>query len=502
MRRGEPVRGEEGTATHARVAVPFQLESLLLADVVGNHPFGGTPGRQLGQVIIRSAWFDVVLFQHIDQFWKGRSDPDTFLVLHSPYALDQHFLDAEGQVFLDLLVSGFVQIHEDGEERSLSVGRHKGDYLVLDGLDALFDLLAQPFLDNFTLQLLGRRDAEQFELFLCALLDPLSADVDEGGQVLEGNRLASILVRGYLRDDLGGDVAGGGKAVRALDLGAADHRSVLQHVVQVDQVAVVHVLGVVVGVVEMDDSFLVRLDDFLGKQQAAGDVLGDFSCHIVALDAVDHRILVAVFLLDLLVLAFQKREDPGVGGVGMAGQGAVVTIADVGTGHLVCPRPHQLGLDHVLDLLHRGGPPAFQTTFGDGIGNLLDPGIVQFRSGYCLVCLADGDGNLVSVELDFRPVAFNDFHAVSQYTWLYFPRGDLTLTVAYQWRILTSLLRSRKQTQYSTEPYLRLLGLVLHRYYTPYIVLYKFYMKGPNSWFRNGKGPAQGGKVSSCQVPA
>ena len=51
------------------------------------------------------------------------------------------------------------------------------------------------------------------------------------------------------------------KRVRLFNQSAADDRAVLQHIVQIDEVAVVHVLGIVVGIVEVDDALLMRLDD-------------------------------------------------------------------------------------------------------------------------------------------------------------------------------------------------------------------------------------------------
>ena len=53
-----------------------------------------------------------------------------------------------------------------------------------------------------------------------------------------------------------------------LDEGAGDDRAVLEHVLQVDQVAVVHMLGEIIGVVEVDDALVVRVDDVLGQQHA------------------------------------------------------------------------------------------------------------------------------------------------------------------------------------------------------------------------------------------
>ena len=56
-----------------------------------------------------------------------------------------------------------------------------------------------------------------------------------------------------------------------LDERAGDDGAVLQHVLQVDQVAVVHMLGEVVGVVEVDDALVVGLHDV--RPAAAGGMV-------------------------------------------------------------------------------------------------------------------------------------------------------------------------------------------------------------------------------------
>ncbi len=119
----------------------------------------------------------------------------------------------------------------------------------------------------------------------------------------QADTLAAVLVGSHLSDDLSGDIAGGGKAVGPLNLGAGDDRAVLQHILQVDQVAVVHVLRKVVGIVEVDQALIVCLDDLRVQQQAGGQVFGDLTSHIVALDAVHGGVLVGILLLDFLVLA-------------------------------------------------------------------------------------------------------------------------------------------------------------------------------------------------------
>ena len=185
--------------------------------------------------------------------------------------------------------------------------------------------------------------------------DLLAAHVDEGREVRERDGLAAVLAGGNLGDDLRGDVAGGGEAVRALDERAGDHGAVLQHVLEVDEVAVVHVLREVVRVVEVDDALVVGLHDVGGEQLAHREVLGDLAGHVVALDR-DHRgVLVGVLLLDLLVVALDEREDLVVGGVLVALLVLHVAVDDVLAGHLKVVERHQLVLDEVLDLLDGDG---------------------------------------------------------------------------------------------------------------------------------------------------
>ena len=154
-----------------------------------------------------------------------------------------------------------------------------------------------------------------FHLRADAAADLFAADLHKGRQVRQGNRLAAVLVGGDLRDDLRGDIAGGGEAVRALDQRAGDDRAVLEHILQIDQVAVVHMLGVIIGVVKMDDALLVRLNDILGQQQAVGDISGNLARHIIALRGVDDGVLVGVFLLGLFVVALDQAQDLVIGGI-------------------------------------------------------------------------------------------------------------------------------------------------------------------------------------------
>ena len=68
-----------------------------------------------------------------------------------------------------------------------------------------------------------------------------------------------------------------------------------------------HMLGKVVGVVEVDETLLVSLDDLGVQQQAGSQVFGDLTGHIVALYAVHGGVIVGVLLLDLDVYKRQGR---------------------------------------------------------------------------------------------------------------------------------------------------------------------------------------------------
>ena len=160
----------------------------------------------------------------------------------------------------------------------------------------------------------------------------------------QADALTAILVGSHLCNDLGSDVAGGREAVGLLNIGAGDDGAVLEHIVQIDEVTVVHVLGKIVGVVEVDKAFLMRLNDLRVQQQAGSQVFGDLTGHIVALDAVDGGVLVGVLLLDFLVLALDQAEDALVGGVGLALEALDIAVGDIVAGDVMGLDVHELVL--------------------------------------------------------------------------------------------------------------------------------------------------------------
>ena len=408
---GEPVGGQEGAAAHAGVHVALQLQHFLGGDVVGHHAAGGTLGGQLGQVPVGGVLVDVVLLQHVDQLGEGGGDPHALLVLHALVALLQSLLDDEGQVLPLLLVLGLPQVHVHRDKGGLAVGGQQGQHLVLDGLDAPAHLVPQPGLHQLLDLLPGGLDAQGLHLLLHQPADLSPAHVHKGGQMGQGDGLAAVLVGGHLGDDLGGDVAGGGEAVGPLDESVGDDGAVLQHVLQVHQVAVVHVLGVVVGVVEVDDALPVGLHDVGGEQQPLAEVPGDLPGHVVPLGGVHHRVLVGVLLLGLLVAALDETEDLLVGGVALSNQRADIAVGDVVLGDLVGAVGHDLGLHQILNLLHGGGAVHLLAAELHRLRDTLDldrrhPRVLS--NG--VVGLGDSGNDLRNVEDHLRAVPLHNFH--------------------------------------------------------------------------------------------
>ena len=219
------------------------------------------------------------------------------------------------------------------------------------------------------------------------------------------------------------------------DHGARDDGTVLQHILQVHKVAVVHMLGEIVHVVEVDNALLMGLHDVGGEKHPLCQVLGDLARHVVPLDGVDLGILVGVLLHDLLVVGLDEGEDLLVGGVGLADQGAGVAVTDVALGGLVGAGLHDLSLHQLLDLLHGQGPVKAGGNFLDAVGDGPDLGGGQLPgTGGGRIGLGHGGKNFLGVEQYLLAAALDDFHSGGlpslRYLWQggRFPKGGPACT--------------------------------------------------------------------------
>ena len=308
---------------------------------------------------------NVIVLEYIDKLGECRGNPNAGLVLNALVALAKRLLHDHGKVVLLLRRTGLVKIHKDRHERRLAVGGHKGHDLILNRLNAATDLVTQAVLNNLA-DLFGRcGNAELLELAGDLAANLLAAHLDERGKMGQRNRLAAVLGGSNLSDNLRRDVAGGREAVRLLDQRARDNGAVLEHVLQVHQVAVVHVLSKVIRIMEVDQALIMGVHDLLRQQHALGQVLGNLAGHIVALNGVDGRVLVGVLLLDLFVIALNQRQDLVIGRVLLALQALNIAIDDVVAGNLVAVETHDLVLDQILDLLDRNGVARVLACLGD-----------------------------------------------------------------------------------------------------------------------------------------
>ena len=365
---------QETAATHAGVAIAvagslalrqLELAHLLLGDVIGHHALGGALGSQLGQVEVRGILVNVIVLEYIDKLGECRGNPHAGLVLNALIALTKRLLHNHGKVMLLLGRTGLIKIHEDRHERRLTIGGHKGHDLILNRLDTATDLVTQAVLNNLA-DLFGRcGNAELLELAGDLATNLLTAHLNERGEMGQRDGLAAVLGGSNLGDNLRRNIAGSREAVRFFDQCARDNSTVLEHILQVHQVAVMHVLGKVVRIMEVNQALIVSIHNLLGQQHTLSQVLGDLAGHVVTLNGIDGRVLIGVLLLDLFVVALDQRQNLVVGRVLLALQALNIAIDDVVAGNLVAVETHNLVLDQILDLLDRNGVARVLACLGD-----------------------------------------------------------------------------------------------------------------------------------------
>ena len=159
---------------------------------------------------------------------------------------------------------------------------------------------------------------------------------------------------------------------------------------------------------EVDGSLVVGLGDDIGQQQTAGQVPAHLAGDVVPLGGGDHGVLVGVLLGQLLVLVAQQGQDGLVGGVGLAHQGPVIAVDDIGFGQVELVLLHQPLLHQVLDILHQH-PGAFEGL--DAVDHRVDAVTGQpLLGGYRCIGLLYGTDDLAPVVIDDVSVSLDDFH--------------------------------------------------------------------------------------------
>ncbi len=201
--------------------------------------------------------------------------------------------------------------------------------------------------------------------------------------------------------------------MRLRDHGLGNHRTVLQHILEVHQITVVLLLGKIVRIMKMNDSLIMRIHNILRKKDTAGKVLGNLSCHIVPLRRIDRGILVGVLLVHLLVDLIDQSEDSVVRGIGLPGELPLITVTDILLRDLISAHLHDALLNHILDVLDAGRVRHVADLARDLIGNRDDLILIQLMNPVNLfVRLADRVRDLLDFKRNLLSVPFYDicFH--------------------------------------------------------------------------------------------
>ena len=188
--------------------------------------------------------------------------------------------------------------------------------------------------------------------------------------------------------------------MRLLYHSLTDHCAVLKHILQIHKVAVMHMLRIVVSIMEVNDPFLIGIDNLLREQKTCRDITAYLSCHVVTLHAVDYRVLVGVLLLDLLIIAFNEAEDPVICCICLSHQRPLVTVSYIAFSYLECTVCHDLVLDHILNLFNRDRPSEFLASVFNIISCFLYLGRRKLMCDIRIICLCYSSYDLIYIEIN------------------------------------------------------------------------------------------------------
>ena len=124
-------------------------------------------------MIVPASRTNIVLLKHINKLRECRCHPNSALILYTLISLSYHLFYNKCKVFFFLLILCFIQIHKYCNERSLTVGSHQSDHLILYCLYTLGDFLTKSVLYDFFFSLIG--NTQTIHLSFHLITDLLSA---------------------------------------------------------------------------------------------------------------------------------------------------------------------------------------------------------------------------------------------------------------------------------------------------------------------------------------
>ena len=165
-------------------------------------------------------------------------------------------------------------------------------------------------------------------------------------------RLSAVLVARHLRHNLRRHVASRKETVGLLNQRLTDYRPVLEHIGKVNQITVMLLLGKIIGIMKMNDSFFVCIHNLCRKQHSLRQILADFPRHIIPLGRINHRVLIRILLRDLLVNILYQGKYPVIRRIRLTLQLPSVTVTHILLCHFITAHLHNSALNHILNIFY------------------------------------------------------------------------------------------------------------------------------------------------------
>ena len=206
---------------------------------------------------------NVVFLKEIKKFWKRRSNPNTLLIFCSLNTLFQNFFNNHCKISFGLFILGFIEVHTNRNKRSLAITCKQCVYLILNCLNTTFYLFLNAFVCNFLNKCIEIINISSCKLLCNFLTDSLSTNFNKWSKMSQCNRLTTILIACNLCHNLCADIASCCKTMRFFNQCIIYNSSILQHIFQIPQVTVVHVLCKIICIMKMNDTCSVSFHDIM-----------------------------------------------------------------------------------------------------------------------------------------------------------------------------------------------------------------------------------------------
>ena len=280
----------------------------------------------------------------------------------------------------------------------------------MNGLNTALNLFSQTFLCNLIDNILIQTFPTLSSLFLYKLANLLTTYIHKRCQMRQGKGLSAVLITGYLSYNLGCNVTGCKKAMGLFNHGLTDNSTVLKHILQIDQITVMLLLGEIIGIMKMNNALLVSLHDLLRQKYTFRKVLTNLAGHVVSLCRINNRILIGILLIHFFINMINQSQNTIICGIRLTSQLPLISIAHILLGNLVSSHPHNAGLYHILNIFYMNCVGHLLYLMSDIVRDGTDlivihsVNIVNF-----VISLNDGMFNLFQIKYNLLTIALNNF---------------------------------------------------------------------------------------------